>query len=319
MLGSVRSLFGGRRRRPGRPRALPRARVPAAPLLRRDQRRRGPVLAVAAAGRPADGSAVDAVRDLRARLPGLLVGRHRRRPCASCRARSTLLDGAPDAVPRPGADLSWPACSTTSTAGAEAVEYVAAGDRRGRAVRHRPAGGGGDGDGQRAGRARSTPRGRATPTTRSSCAGAAGRRAAGRSPLPTAAMVCWQVGALDDARALRRRGPPLLGDGRRIARVVLLSVAAGVALADGDLDAAVEFGRDRRPRGQRARRRTGSAADPVGSGAGAARAGRHRRPRPTGPVAAVTAAADLAYPTQLDHLPRDRRARRRCRRRRRPG
>ena len=35
---------------------------------------------------------------------------------------------------------------------------------------------------------------------------------------------------------------PLLADSRRIARVVLLSVAAGIALADLDLDAAIELG-----------------------------------------------------------------------------
>ncbi len=60
--------------------------------------------------------------------------------------------------------------------------------------------------------------------------------------MPTAAMVCWQVGALDEARAYVAEAMPLHTDGRRIARVVLLSAAAGVALADGDADAAVDFG-----------------------------------------------------------------------------
>jgi predicted ATPase/DNA-binding SARP family transcriptional activator len=60
--------------------------------------------------------------------------------------------------------------------------------------------------------------------------------------LPTAAMVCWQVGALDEARAYVAEALPLNAGTARIARVVLLSAAAGLSLADGDIDAAVEFG-----------------------------------------------------------------------------
>ncbi len=60
--------------------------------------------------------------------------------------------------------------------------------------------------------------------------------------LPTAAMVCWQVGDLATAREYVAEATPLLAGSRRIARVVLLSVAAGIALADGDLDAATEVG-----------------------------------------------------------------------------
>jgi predicted ATPase/DNA-binding SARP family transcriptional activator len=60
--------------------------------------------------------------------------------------------------------------------------------------------------------------------------------------LPTAAMVCWQVGALDEARAYIAEALPLHAGPQRIARVVLLSAAAGVALADGEIPAAVEFG-----------------------------------------------------------------------------
>ncbi|HET9896645.1 MAG TPA: BTAD domain-containing putative transcriptional regulator [Streptosporangiaceae bacterium] len=60
--------------------------------------------------------------------------------------------------------------------------------------------------------------------------------------LPTAAMVCWQVGDLARARDYVAEAMPLLGDSRRIARVVLLTVAAALALADGDLAAAIEFG-----------------------------------------------------------------------------
>ncbi|HXS67169.1 MAG TPA: BTAD domain-containing putative transcriptional regulator [Streptosporangiaceae bacterium] len=59
--------------------------------------------------------------------------------------------------------------------------------------------------------------------------------------LPTAAMVCWQVGELTLARQYVAEAMPLLGDSRRIARIVMLSVAAGIALADLDLDAAIDF------------------------------------------------------------------------------
>jgi len=62
--------------------------------------------------------------------------------------------------------------------------------------------------------------------------------------LPTAAMICWQVGDLDSARRYIAEAQPLLAGARRIARVVLLSAAAGVALADGDPDAAVELGQN---------------------------------------------------------------------------
>jgi predicted ATPase/DNA-binding SARP family transcriptional activator len=60
--------------------------------------------------------------------------------------------------------------------------------------------------------------------------------------LPTAAMVCWQVGDLNAARRYVAEAMPLLAGSRRIARVVLYSAAAGVALADGDLDAAIALG-----------------------------------------------------------------------------
>ena len=60
--------------------------------------------------------------------------------------------------------------------------------------------------------------------------------------MPTAAMVCYQVGALDESRAYVAEARPMHAESRRIARVVLLSTSAGLALADGDLDAAVDFG-----------------------------------------------------------------------------
>lgn len=61
--------------------------------------------------------------------------------------------------------------------------------------------------------------------------------------MPTAAMVCWQVGDLDAARAYVAEARPMHSGGRRIARVVLLSTATGIALADNDIGAAVDFGR----------------------------------------------------------------------------
>lgn len=61
--------------------------------------------------------------------------------------------------------------------------------------------------------------------------------------LPTAAMICWQVGALETARALAAEARPLLAPEARIARVVLLSVSAAIALADRDAAAAVDYGR----------------------------------------------------------------------------
>jgi predicted ATPase/DNA-binding SARP family transcriptional activator len=61
--------------------------------------------------------------------------------------------------------------------------------------------------------------------------------------LPTAAMVCWQVGALDEAGEYVAEARPMHADHKRIARVVLLSTAAGLALAAGDAEAAVDHGR----------------------------------------------------------------------------
>jgi predicted ATPase len=60
--------------------------------------------------------------------------------------------------------------------------------------------------------------------------------------LPTAAMICWQVGDLDAARSYIAEALPLNAGPARIARVVLLSAAAAVALADGDTIAALEHG-----------------------------------------------------------------------------
>jgi hypothetical protein len=59
--------------------------------------------------------------------------------------------------------------------------------------------------------------------------------------LPTAAMVCWQVGALDEAEKYLERARPLHVGTKRIARVVMLSAAAGLALAHDDVDASVDF------------------------------------------------------------------------------
>lgn len=61
--------------------------------------------------------------------------------------------------------------------------------------------------------------------------------------LPTAAMVCYQVGDLERARAFVEQARPF-HESRRIARVVLRCVEAGLALADGDLASAVRLGRE---------------------------------------------------------------------------
>ena len=62
--------------------------------------------------------------------------------------------------------------------------------------------------------------------------------------MPTAAMCCWQAGDLVTARAYVDEARPLHAGGRRIARVVLLSVASALSLADGDAAAAIDHGRD---------------------------------------------------------------------------
>jgi predicted ATPase/DNA-binding SARP family transcriptional activator len=60
--------------------------------------------------------------------------------------------------------------------------------------------------------------------------------------MPTAAMVCWQVGEYDQARAYISEARPMHADIRRIARVVLFSAAACLAFAEGDLEEALEIG-----------------------------------------------------------------------------
>ncbi len=60
--------------------------------------------------------------------------------------------------------------------------------------------------------------------------------------MPTAAMVCWQVGAYEQCRDYIDEARPMHAEVRRISRVVLLSATAGLALTDGDLDAAVDIG-----------------------------------------------------------------------------
>ncbi|MGA8245716.1 MAG: hypothetical protein WB797_02335, partial [Nocardioides sp.] len=61
--------------------------------------------------------------------------------------------------------------------------------------------------------------------------------------LPTAAMIAWQVGALDQVRRWVDQAMPMHADARRIARVVLLSSSCGLHLAEGDHEAAVDLGR----------------------------------------------------------------------------
>ena len=60
--------------------------------------------------------------------------------------------------------------------------------------------------------------------------------------LPTAAMVCWQAGALEQARAYAAEARPMHAETRQIARVVLLSVSAALSLAEHDVAGAIEFG-----------------------------------------------------------------------------
>lgn len=61
------------------------------------------------------------------------------------------------------------------------------------------------------------------------------------SVLPTAAMVCWQVGAVDRAAALVDEAMSMHEGERRIATVVLNTVAAAVALQRGDAARAVDL------------------------------------------------------------------------------
>ncbi len=61
--------------------------------------------------------------------------------------------------------------------------------------------------------------------------------------MPTAAMCCWQAGDLEATRDFVAEAWPMHAGGRRIARVVLLSAAAGLALATGDVAAAIDHGR----------------------------------------------------------------------------
>ena len=62
-----------------------------------------------------------------------------------------------------------------------------------------------------------------------------------RMALPTASMICWQVGADAQARAYVDEAMPLHDAGPRIAKVVLYSAAAGLALAAGDATGAAEL------------------------------------------------------------------------------
>ncbi len=58
--------------------------------------------------------------------------------------------------------------------------------------------------------------------------------------LSTAAMVCWQAGDFEQARAFVAEAEPLHRDNRRIARVVWLSVAAALELERDDVAAALD-------------------------------------------------------------------------------
>lgn len=59
--------------------------------------------------------------------------------------------------------------------------------------------------------------------------------------LASSALVCWQVGALEQARAVIAEGEPLLQGEPRIARATLAVAAAGIALIDGRLEPAARL------------------------------------------------------------------------------
>ncbi|HEX4017898.1 MAG TPA: hypothetical protein VHX15_14280, partial [Frankiaceae bacterium] len=59
--------------------------------------------------------------------------------------------------------------------------------------------------------------------------------------ISTAAMVCWQAGDFEQARAFVAEAEPLHRDNRRIARVVWLSVASALELERGDVSAALDY------------------------------------------------------------------------------
>ena len=90
-----------------------------------------------------------------------------------------------------------------------------------------------------------------------------------RMALPTAAMICWQVGADEEARAYVDEAMPMHDAGPRIAKVVLYSAAAGLALADGR----------RRPRPRSWPRRRTPTAPSSASSASCPWSGRSRRGR----------------------------------------
>ena len=137
---------------------------------------------------------------------------------------------------------SWPASSTTSTEARESVALVR------QAIESSP----GHGFDLRVSAAMglgSVLAERGDPEAADYAAGRTQRCEEGASAeqltasLPTAAMVAWQVGDLDRVRRWVARAMPLHTEQRRIARVVLLSAACGLHLADEDLEAAVEVGR----------------------------------------------------------------------------
>ena len=77
---------------------------------------------------------------------------------------------------------------------------------------------------------------------RSSCAARVVRPSSSPRRCRPRRWCCWQVGDLDAARRYVDEARPMHLGGRRIARVVLLSAAAGVALAEGDVAAALDHG-----------------------------------------------------------------------------
>ena len=173
---------------------------------------------------------------------GYWSGRHRPRRCSELQAAAAHAVRPPATSTPRRALIYLGGLADDMDRGEEALDFVRRSIERGRAVRRRPAGR----RGHRAWAACSPsgPTGR-RPDYAAEAIGLCRRAGSAEqlaATLPTAAMVCWQVGDLAAARQYIAEAQPLLAGTRRIARVVLLSAAAGIALADGDPAAAVEFG-----------------------------------------------------------------------------
>ena len=226
----------GRAVRPRRYRLLPGAGLPIAPLLRRHQFARGAFLARPAHRRQSVRT-VGTLRNICAGIPELLAGD----TALAMRELETavvVLDGSRDSY-RARALIYLAGLLDDSDRGTEAIEHVRLSIEA--AAAH-------DVDLQcsAAMGMGSVLAERCDPAAASYAHDAIALCRRGGSveqlaiAMPTAAMICWQVGDLDSARRYIAEALPLNTGQARIARVVLLSAAAGVALADADVAAAVD-------------------------------------------------------------------------------